>query len=63
MVEETYDWLVRLVDHGLVRFAGWVQGILRGTKTGDLTKMVRDSHIVCSTPLPCKPPLSMCGFE
>jgi hypothetical protein len=45
VVEETYGWVLILVEHNFARFASFVRGILRGTKTGDLAKHVRDSHI------------------
>ena len=45
VVEETYGWVLILVEHNFARFASFVRGILRGTKTGDLAKHVLDSHI------------------
>jgi hypothetical protein len=45
VVEEAYDWLLKLIDRGLVRFANWVSGILRGTTNGKIEHHARDSHI------------------
>ena len=44
VVELTFDWLIRMLCHGLRRFGDHMRSIMRGTTTGNWEKAARDSH-------------------
>jgi hypothetical protein len=45
VVEETFDWVIRMLGCGLRKFGDHMRHIMRGSTTGNWDKAARDSHI------------------